>query len=306
MNLSISMGKTDKKIKVVTHSGTFHPDDIFAVATLSLLLNNEIEIIRTRDPKIFEEGDYVVDVGGQYDPKKNRFDHHQSGGAGKRENGVPYAAFGLVWKNYGTKLCEKAVADVFDKDMIQYIDAFDNGLGALAPIFNDVYPFTIGFAFSSLNHTWKEKGNNFDSFVYAVDLAKKFIVRQLKIISDELEGIEKVRAIYNKSADKKIIIFDENYPWHEVLVEFPEPIYIVEPSDDDGNSGAWKVKTVRKDIHSFENRKDLPRDWAGKTGKDLAKVTSVPEAIFCHNKLFIAVARSKEGAIKLAQIALQS
>lgn len=37
------------KIKVVTHSGGFHADDVFGVAALSLLLGKEnIEVVRTQ------------------------------------------------------------------------------------------------------------------------------------------------------------------------------------------------------------------------------------------------------------------
>ena len=32
---------------------------------------------RTRDPALLDTCDIVVDVGGVYDPAKNRFDHHQ-------------------------------------------------------------------------------------------------------------------------------------------------------------------------------------------------------------------------------------
>ena len=34
-------------------------------------------LYRTRDPKLLEECDIVVDVGGVYDPEKQRYDHHQ-------------------------------------------------------------------------------------------------------------------------------------------------------------------------------------------------------------------------------------
>ena len=38
----------------------------------------EINIFcRSRDPKVLDECDVVVDVGGVYDPEKMRFDHHQ-------------------------------------------------------------------------------------------------------------------------------------------------------------------------------------------------------------------------------------
>ena len=42
-----------------------------------------------------DSADIVIDVGGQYDPDAGRFDHHQRGGAGERENGIPYSSFGL-------------------------------------------------------------------------------------------------------------------------------------------------------------------------------------------------------------------
>jgi len=50
----------------------------------------------------------------------------------------------------------------------------------------------------------------------------------------------------------------------------------------------------------------LPSAWAGLRDAELQKVSGVEDAVFCHRALFTAVARSKEGAIKLAQIALQS
>ena len=88
------------------------------------------------------------------------------------------------------------------------------------------------------------------------------------------------------------------------MSHYPEPLYVVSP-DSQGNN-YWKIKAVREDPDaSFKNRKDLPESWAGKRDKELAEVTGVSDAIFCHNKLFIAVAGSKEGALKLARIAVR-
>src|ERR1035437_8220507 len=94
----------NKKKIISTHNGTFHTDDVFAVATLSLFLNDKVTIVRTRDVDIIANADFVCDVGGEHDSARSRFDHHQQGGAGKRANGTPYAAFGLVWKEFGEQL----------------------------------------------------------------------------------------------------------------------------------------------------------------------------------------------------------
>ena len=52
------------------------------------------------------------------------------------------------------------------------------------------------------------------------------------------------------------------------------------------------------------NRRDLPEGWAGLRDKELARVTGVSDAVFAHRNRFMAVAKSKEGAIALAKLAL--
>ena len=68
----MSESKNKNKITIVTHSLKFHADDVLAVATLLLILEkeNDVTVIRTRDPEIISRADYVVDVGGIDDPEK--------------------------------------------------------------------------------------------------------------------------------------------------------------------------------------------------------------------------------------------
>jgi len=80
-----------KKVIIATHNGVFHSDDVFAVASLLVLLEATpavSTVIRTRDENLIRKADFAVDVGGVYAPDKNRFDHHQIGGAGKRGNKI--------------------------------------------------------------------------------------------------------------------------------------------------------------------------------------------------------------------------
>jgi uncharacterized UPF0160 family protein len=55
---------------------------------------------------------------------------------------------------------------------------------------------------------------------------------------------------------------------------------------------------------SFDSRLDLPQAWAGLRDAELAAVTGVPDSVFCHMNLFIAGAKSFDGAVQLAKIAL--
>ena len=139
------MMKNNKKL--ITHNGSFHSDDVFACATLCLMLEKkgeQFDIIRTRDNEIIRTGDYVFDLGNMYDEEKNRFDHHQIGGAGGRENGIEYSSFGLVWKKFGAEICEsQKVADMIDNKLVAPVDAFDNGIDLYKNNFGNILPYTV-------------------------------------------------------------------------------------------------------------------------------------------------------------------
>ena len=51
-------------MKIVTHSGRFHADEVFSCAALSMVFSGDVEIARSREPKAWETGDIVLDVGG--------------------------------------------------------------------------------------------------------------------------------------------------------------------------------------------------------------------------------------------------
>lgn len=54
--------------RIGTHDGKFHADEALACyMLLQLPCYKNAQIIRTRDPKILDELDIVVDVGAQYD-----------------------------------------------------------------------------------------------------------------------------------------------------------------------------------------------------------------------------------------------
>lgn len=294
------------KLKVVAHSGNFHADDIFAVATLSLLLEKEgkeYEVIRTRDEKIIETGDYVVDVGGVYNELKNRFDHHQEGRAGERENGIPYASFGLVWKKFGEELCgNREVADKIDIVLVQYIDATDNGVSVVETKFKDVYPYDIGLFFNSYTPSWKEKVDIDKVFAHLVDIAREVLNREIIKRNNIIEARSIVQKIYADSEDKRLIVMDSYYPSYDALSRYPEPLLIVYPRDD----GKWGLSSLKIDPNKFEYRMYFPESWGGKRDSEFEEISGVSGAVFCHTGRHLAVAKSKEAVLKLAEISLKS
>lgn len=300
-----------KKNKLITHNGSFHADDIFSSAALFLMLEKRgenAEIIRTRDEEIIRAGDYVFDVGGIYDEKTNRFDHHMAGGAGKRENGIEYSSFGLIWKKFGVEISGgQKIFEIIDKKLVSPIDAGDNGIDLVENKY-DASPYYIQSFFDIMRPSWIEKTENKEitedkMFLKCVDIAKEILKREIIQAYASVSSFEQVLSIYKNTEDKRIIILDKDYPYEEALNSFSEPLYVIYERTSDN---LWGVRAVRKDPKTFENRKDFPFSWGGLRDVELQKITGVSDAVFCHRALFLAVAKSKEGAIQLAKKALAS
>ncbi|MEK9184718.1 MAG: MYG1 family protein, partial [Patescibacteria group bacterium] len=227
------------------------------------------------------------------DLARNKFDYHQEGGAGERENGIPYASFGLVWKKVGVQLCDsQTITDSIDKKLVQPLDAHDNGIEIVNSLFKNIYPYTIGHAIYAFG----------EAFAKAVIFAKGVLAREINTSKNDEDSRKLIVKAYENASDKRVIIFDVSYDEfivNEVMQKFPEVLYMLYPRDE-----KWNLKIIRKDPQKFEAKKPFPAEWAGKRDEELAKITGVTDAVFCHNKRFLAVADSKEGALKLAELAL--
>lgn len=308
MKLEFSKVKTTKNIEdanCITHSGTFHADEVFATALLSLLLDN-ITVLRVNEiEKNKVKNDTIV-----YDVGLGKLDHHQVGGNGKRDNGVSYAACGLVWRKYGNNILEKIgvknkdinyLFTQIDKNLIQFIDANDNGI---TPTIKTDYKFVnLASIIASFNPNWDERVDANARFIDAINLAKVVIQNEFEGEMSKLRAKDEVeKAIEN--SQNGIMILNEFMPWKEFIIESNLPkakeiLFVVFPS----NRGGYNVYAVPKEKGSFENRKNLPKEWSGLRDEKLQEVTGVKTAKFCHIACFICTATTKDDAIKLATLA---
>ena len=286
---------TDKTI--VTHNGNFHADDVFSIAALKSIFSS-IKLIRTRDLELIGKADIVVDVGGEYDVDTDRFDHHQRGGAGERENGIPYSSFGLIWQKYGLEICQgnKDVAKAVDKGLVSTIDAID--CGHVEGIYEGI---SLSQTIGMFNPTWQEDGHVDECFDEAVDFASRILARFIASANGGISAKEIVAKAIECAEDPRVIVLEKYTPWKRTVHALSEEaLYVVYPSQ----TGQWRIQTVPVELGSFEDRKSLPKQWAGLSDNALQKVTDIDDAMFCHNGLFIAGAESFESTMKMASIAL--
>jgi uncharacterized UPF0160 family protein len=283
---------------IVTHNGNFHADDVFSIAALKCIFPS-FNLIRTRDLALISKADIVIDVGGEYDADAGRFDHHQRGGAGERENGIPFSSFGLVWQKYGLAICQgnQEVANAVDSGLVSIIDAVD--CGHVEGVYEGI---SLSQTISMFNPTWQED-SHFDScFDEAVDFASRVLARFIASADGGISAKDIVAKAIDKAEDPRVIVLDKYTPWKRTVHALsPDALYMVYPSQ----SGEWRIQTVPVEPGSFEDRKSLPKQWAGLSDSDLKEVTGIDDAMFCHNGLFIAGAESFESTMKMASIALQ-
>src|SRR3954471_4858696 len=148
-------------MRVATHDGSFHADDVFAVAALRMV-HPGLEVVRSRDPGVIGDVDLRVDVGLRDDPRTGDFDHHQRGGAGERANGIPYASFGLVWRRYGAELCggDELTAAQVDAHLVQGVDAIDTGFTLSRPVIEGVRIADASDLVDLFNPAWDEDASD--------------------------------------------------------------------------------------------------------------------------------------------------
>ena len=217
----------------------------------------------------------------------------------------------MVWKKFGEIVCEsKDLSEEIDKSLVQAIDATDNGVDIIKVLIPDVRLYDLWRMIGMFEPTWKEiKEFKIDNkFLEAVELAKKILQREIKKTKDKLEAESIVRDVYKNTEDKRLIILSEENPFNRfmislTLVDFEEPIYFIHYGASDGG---WRVAAVTKNKNSFESRKLLPLSWRGLGADELSKITNVSDAVFCHRSGFMCAVKSKEGAIRLAKLALEA
>ncbi len=289
---------------IATHDGSFHADEVFAIAALGLL-GDPVEVVRTRDRDALARADLRIDAGFHDDASTGSFDHHQRGFDRARDNGVRYAFFGLVWREFGGRVCDgdQDVADAVDETLVQGVDANDTGQQLTQPLIDGVRPMTVNGIIGAFNARWDEAitpEQEHERFDAAVALAQGILAREVTSAASGRRSERIVREAITAAPDPRVVELPVNAPWKQVLVpEAADALFVVYPKRQ-----GFGLEAVPRELGSFENRRDLPAGWGGLEGADLVAATGVEDALFCHAKRFLVVATSCAGIRRLAELAL--
>lgn len=263
-----------------THSGRFHADDVFSAALLRII-NPKIRFIRVNQLPDNTGNAIVFDIGG------GRYDHHQSD-APIRENGMPYAAFGLLWKDLGQILTDNDAAERIDRDFISAMDAADNGIGT----------DNLSIAVSVMNPLWNENQDSNTEFEKAVDWAVPVLKRLILRENAKAEAYSEVRKALSASTGG-IVILERFVPYEELLIP-SDAVFVIYPSNREG----YNISAVPIEKNSRVNKISFPGDWCNASDEMLPDMTGIKSFRFCHKNGFIAGTCTKEDAVRVAEAAI--
>jgi uncharacterized UPF0160 family protein len=292
-------------MRIATHSGTFHADDVFAYSVLRDALG-AFEFARTRDMALIEAADVVFDVGGIYDPGRGRYDHHMRD-LPRRDDGTPYSSVGLIWRDYGRKALPRLVPGIggdvldsvwqdIDATFILTIDQADNGVASASQSH-------LALLVEAFNPTWDSGQSYDDAFLEAAGFARGILVRACRQAHAEAKALSLVMAAAKQARDPRVIVLDRKLPWEKAVFEsgLNDLLFVIYPNED---LTAWYCRTIPPEPNSFGQRLSLPEPWRGLQEAEFSKAAGIEDGVFCHPSGFICGARSQESAVRLAEKAI--
>lgn len=282
--------------KAFTHSGKFHADDVFSSALL-LYLNPQITI--TRGNRVPEEYDGIV-----FDIGRGRYDHHQRDSR-VRENGVPYAAFGLLWEELGGEILGETLAQRFDEEFVQPLDNNDNTgekneLASLIGNFNPVWDETE--AADGVTEEERDRGLSV-GFLRAVQVAGMVLENKFARYRADARADEKINQVLamqeTQGGDARILVLPEFVPCQKRLKE-TDTAFVIFPS----NRGGYCIQPQKKP-DSMNYKCSFPKQWLGLENEELQKATGLASAGFCHKGGFLMTVGDDADAIRACKISLE-
>lgn len=328
--------------KIGTHNGNFHCDEVLACFMLKQLPEyKDAEIVRSRDQKILDECDIVVDVGGVFDPARLRFDHHQKTFNHSFNSLVPEMRFttklssaGLIYVHFGKDVIKQVIgvtaknADVAEdlvkifyermyERFIEEVDAGDNGIEQKDGQARFAITTTLASRVAAFNPTWNDEvKDETGSFYKAMELVGKEFVDRLKYLYKSWWPArdlvkDAISKRFEVDSSGMIISFDLGCPWKEHLFSLEKEFGIDESSSikyavfPDERNGKWMIVCVPPSPNTFESRLPLPEPWRGLRDNDLSNLIGLEGCVFCHATGFCGGHNTRDGILAMARKSLE-
>ena len=290
--------------KAATHGGMFHADDVFSAVFLEMA-NPNIKIERVfRLPENYNRLAFDIGLG--------KFDHHQMDNE-IRENGVPYAAFGKLWKEYGPHFFNQEIVERIDEEFVQQLDLSDNtgtpnriceSIGSIVPTwhenksmdeaFNEAKNFAYDILTNEIMYQIGEKTIEERNVELEKLLTSDFMIERQEKYNEAKRLSEEILNPAINNMQNGVVVTDRYCEWEEKLTNTEGANIFVCPSIR-GGYNVLLVPSPDATPEDMAKKVYFPEEWLGKQNPDLG-------ITFCHPGNFIACTETLEQAVNVANI----
>ncbi len=270
--------------KIVSHLNPRHVDDFFAIAYLKAKFSQaEIEFVNPQNVPVeyLENPEIcVVDVGGEFNPEKHNFDHHQ-------DNNLPCSLLMVLGYFDGIDYSEHPVVQLID--LVDRIGVVNAGKQTGYRFSKDIDTYRKPILLTDLNKYAKEvtesffavlsETNDYNEFwklFYEKLDALKVLEESKEILRKEEEEFQRKLSQIEKQeiGDLLVVLSKETLaPNHFRVFQQTNADIVVEPNSMNPN----QTSIIRNSQSSKINRIDLSR------------IFEIYPKVFLHNTGFLAV-----------------
>ena len=285
------------QIRVVTHDGIFHADELLACAALSIAYGRDnVVIVRSRHSKVLEvatndKDTWTIDVGNSYDPSLLNFDHHMRDFAVTNSFGNKLSSFGLVVE----ELLRRDFFNEVKESLLKFsnkVDMLDNGVKKAEDL-----------SFLSVLNSYSD--NEVINFYAALEVAMTYLLSLMNQWKEErIINLRLNDSLGNMTEDG--IIYNTDYiPVDERANAIPEAKLVVYKS----KAGTYNIQSVNVgETKDFSVRCPAPSKWLGLRDDELIRASGGLPLTFCHAGGFLTVTSTDDidEALRVARIIINT
>ena len=302
-----AMARDDKTLRIATHNGKFHADELLSIAMIKYAIERasslsstrkcpvKFEIIRTRDQKKIEEADIAVDVGD------GQFDHHST--TDRYPNGIQMSSCGKVLSAVEG---DSVLVALMNSWTLYAVQTTDNG--------EKSFKFTNNFFnwVGLMNETYSEMKasdqNNDKPFYLALEMVEILYKRMYKAAKEHILAQGYLQHCTRHFRQQILELPSSSVPWkYFVAFQLPTIKAILCP---DSSNDTWTVRWVPKYMGAHETKLLWPVEWRSEKDACEGNTTLAAKKYefgcrFCHKSLVMANFDSRDHALQAAWFMLQ-
>ncbi len=269
-------GWNEQALKVITHDGIFHSDELFSIALLMQFGGKEqVQIVRSRDAEFLTlyhdfSDVYIIDIGNDYNPELGNFDHHQDD-----DYVSDKASIRLVYDYlmHLGKIEHELGLHLWD-NLLMLINRWDLGLEQESA---NYYHRPLPSLVSSYNRATEDTATEFRQFEKALRFASECIENEIASYYQMKEA--KRGLLRSRHINSFTLLLDDFNPKYQNLLKQQRGIrFYIYPY-----KGDWAVAAVNAKTHP------------------LPPCTDNSHLVFRHKNHFLAVFDDKEAAIRFLE-----